>query len=83
MLWDETQPELENRDTTSSEIDSTYDITVIEQKISERVGNKQKRQRYKQEKYILVAKDMLHTSSTVFNCEAQTLHVHFQYCADH
>ena len=44
-LQDETQPESENRESTSSKINTTHDIAVIEQKVSDlEVKYKQKRQ---------------------------------------
>ena len=68
ILQDETQPESGIRELTSRKSDTTHNIIVIEQKHSNlEVEYKQKRQWLEQQKSVLVTKDMLHTSRTVYN----------------
>ena len=71
---------LENRESTSSEIETTCDMTMIAQKFwNLEIEYKQKRQRLEQQKSILVTKDMLHTSFTVSSHVAEKSHVPCQY----
>ena len=63
-LQDKTEMESEYRDSTSSEIDTTHYITLIEKTISElEIKHKQKKQIVKQQKSVLVTKDMIYASS--------------------
>ena len=80
MLQDKTQIESRNRDSTPSEINTTYGVTVTEEKISEpEASYKQKMQRLEQQKFILVTKDILHTSSKVSSFASEKSYVPCQY----
>ena len=63
-LKDKTVVQSENQFLTSCEIDSTNDVIVIEEKISQlEVRYKKNRQKLEQQKSVLVTKDMFHTDS--------------------